>query len=265
MHKPTHFLAASALALMLASCGSGSEPDPAQSVSASEPAMADTGPFSAVEMAMSDKMDGAIGSSVSDTWLAQMVEHHRGAIDMSKIVLEQNPSSIVRKMAEDTITNQSKEIDDLTKLRNNGTVDPESVIPFRPATMEMHQAMMAAQGADISETYLRKMLAHHRGAVALSNVVIAQGTDPKVRAAAQKAKAVQAREAAMIEDMLAGKPMTMAAPAPPHPTPTERVSVAAPKPAPSPAKARATVPKPTPSATATASGHDMKDMSNMKM
>jgi uncharacterized protein (DUF305 family) len=261
MHKPTLFLASSALALMLASCGSGSDPSP--SASASEPAMADTGPFSAVEMAMSDKMDSAIGSSVSDTWLAQMIEHHRGAIAMSKIVLEQNPSSIVRKMAEDTITNQSKEIDDLTKLRSNGAVDPASVTPYRPATMEMHQAMMAAQGADISETYLRKMLAHHRGAVALSDVVIAQGTDAKVRAAAQKAKAVQAKEAAMIEDMLAGKPMTMAAPAAPQPTPTDRVSVTAPKPAPSPAKSRATVPKPTPFATAP--DHKMDDMSNMKM
>lgn len=265
MSKMTHLFAASALALVLASCGSGSQPDPAPSASASEPAMAETGPFSAAEMAMKEKMDGAVGSNISDAWLAQMIEHHRGAIAMSKIVLDQNPSSDVRKMAEDTIAKQGKEIEDLTKLRISGAADPASAAPYRPATMEMHQAMMAALGADISETYLRKMLAHHRGAIAMSDVVIAQGTDPKVLAAAQKTKATQAKEAAMIEDILAGKPMAMAAPVAPQSKPAPSTAATALRPAPRPDKPQSVMPKPTPAPAASASDHDMKDMSNMKM
>lgn len=269
MYKPTHFLAASALALMLASCGSRSQPDPAPGASATTSAMAETGPFLAAEMTMKEKMDGAVGSNISDTWLAKMIEHHRGAIAMSKIVLDQNPSSDVRKMAEDTIVKQGREIDDLTMLRSNGAPDPASSAPYRPASMEMHHAMMAAMGADISETYLRKMLAHHRGAIAMSGVVIAQGTDPKVLAAAQKTKATQAKEVAMIEDILAGKPMAMAAPVAPQSKPAPSTAATALRPAPRqsprPDKPQSVMPKPTPTPAASASDHDMKDMSNMKM
>ena len=117
--------------------------------------------------------------------------------------------------------------------------------------MQMHQAMMAAEGADISEAYLSKMRAHHRGAIALSDIVIAQGTDPKVRAAAEKTKNVQANEAAMVQRMLAGKPMSMA-------EPMEQE-------APSQARASGGQSKLYPSTSATAASTKMGNMSNMKM
>lgn len=255
-------LASTALAVLLASCGSGSEKDPAPSAESSETAMVDSGPFTAAEMAMNEQMDSAIGSSISDTWLVQMIEHHRGAIAMSKIVLEQNPRSDVRRMAEATIAKQGKEIDELTKLRSNGAADPSSVAPYRPAGLEMHRAMMAASSPDVSEAYLRKMLAHHRGAIALSDAVIAKGSDPKVLAAAQKTKADQTREVAMIEAMLAGKPMVTAS-VPPPPKASSSVPAAAPRPSPSSPKPKAVPPKPAPSPMP--SDHDMDNMPGMKM
>lgn len=271
MSKPMHLFATTALALLVASCGSGSDTAPVPTASSSEAAMADTGPFAAAEMAMNDNMMTAIGANVSDTWVVQMIEHHRGAIAMSKIVLEQNPTSDARAMAEQTIAKQSKEIDELTRLLSKSAADPASLEPYRSAGMAMHEAMMSAKGANVSETYLRKMLAHHRGAIALSDVVIAQGTDSRVRAAAQKTRADQAKEAAMIEAMLAGKPMVMATSAAPMPradssTPPRAAPVAQ-RPAPSPAKPRPATSRPTPAPTATASapGHDMKDMPGMKM
>ena len=216
MLKPTHLLATTALALLVSACGSGSDPAAAPSAESSISSVKNAGPFAESEMSMRTKMDAAIGSSISDTWLAQMIEHHNGAIAMSKIALAQNPSSEVRQMAEETIAMQGKEIVELKKLRSSGASDPASFDPFRAAGMTMHHSMMAASGADISETYLRKMLEHHRGAVALSDIVIAQGSDPKVRAAAEKTKAVQAKEVTMIEAMLAGKPMAGGSPSKPN-------------------------------------------------
>lgn len=257
-------LASTALPVLLASCGSGSEKDPAPSAESSETAMVDSGPFTAAEMAMNERMDSAIGSSISDTWLVQMIEHHRGAIAMSKIVLEQDPLSDVRRMAEATITKQGKEIDELTKLRSNGAADPSSVAPYRTAGLEMHRAMMAASSPDVSEAYLLKMLAHHRGAIALSDAVIAKGSDPKVRAVAQKTKADQTREVAMIKAMLAGKPMVTAS-VPPQPKASPSISAAAPRPSPSSPKPKPVPPKPAPPPSPMPSDHDMDNMPGMKM
>lgn len=247
MSKSSHLLTTTALALLVASCGSSSDSAPAPTAAASESAMIETSPFGVAETAMKEKMEAAIGASISDTWLAQMIEHHAGAIAMSKIVLSQNPSSDVRRMAEDTIAMQGKEIVELTKLRSQGATDPASIEPYLAAGMAMDRSMMAATGSDISETYLRKMLEHHRGAIALSDIVIAQGSDPKVRAAAQKTRAVQAKEVAMIEAMLAGKPMEITNP----PASAGKPRAAASK--------SAAVPSSAPGAS------DMKDMPGMKM
>ena len=259
------------LALLLASCGSGPDADeaPADVATSATSAMNDPdNPFATSEMEMNDKMMGAVGASVSDTWAKQMIEHHRGAIAMSEVVLTLSPTADVRAMAQQTISKQGKEVEELTKMLSTSPADPASLEPYRSANMTMHDGMMAAKGGDASETYLRKMVAHHRGAVALSDVVLAKGSDPKIRAVAQKTKSDQTKEAAMIEAMLAGRPMaamstkpttTATSPAPP----LVRSSSAANRPAPSRAAAKsASTPTATPSPTAT---HDMKDMPGMKM
>ena len=211
MTKSPQLFGIAAMALVLASCGSSKVPDaePTAATSSDVSMKGADGPFAAAEMAMNEKMMAAIGANVSDTWLKQMIEHHRGAIEMSKIVLAQNPSNDARMMAEQTISMQGREIDELKNLLSKSPADPASLEPYRPAGMAMHDAMMAAHGANVSEAYSRKMLEHHRGAIALSDVVLARGSDPRVRVAAQKTRTVQAKEAAMIEAMLAGKPMAM--------------------------------------------------------
>ena len=178
---------------------------------------------------------------------------------MSEIVLTQTPTPEALAMAKDTIAKQGKEIEDLTKLLSKAPADPASLVPFKSANMTMHRAMMAAKGADVSETYLRKMLEHHRGAVALSDVVLANGAMGGVRTAARKVKTDQSKEISMIEAMLAGEPMPMASSAPEPKKaaaaalPASKASSMAKRPA---ASATPTAPpRPSPAATATSDPH----------
>lgn len=248
--------ASTGLALLLASCGSGADETPAADTTAgAEMAMNDpTNPFAQSETAMNERMMAAFGSDVSDTWVKQMIEHHRAAIAMSEIVLTQSPTPEALAMAKDTIAKQGKEIQDLARLLSKAPGDAASLEPYKPANMAMHEAMMAAKGADVSETYLRKMLEHHRGAVALSDVVLAKGATGVVRTAAQKIKTVQSKEISMIEAMLAGQPMPMASSAP---EPAKAAVASPPKAAPAPKRAAASAtptkaasqPTPTPTAT----------------
>ena len=248
-------LSMSALALVATLSACGSREDAANNVAAENDMnamMADSGPFADAEMKMDQAMMAAVGVNAADSWVRKMIEHHRGAVEMSRIVLTQNPTAEVVQMAQMAIDKQGKEITALEKLIATGNPDPASAELYRPAAMQMHGAMMAATGADISETYLRKMLAHHQGAVAMSDVALASGATGAVRAQIEKTRATQQKEVAMVGAMLRGEAMPSSAPAasePPASAPAAKP--AAPKPA--PAKPAPAKPKPEPAAEPKAS------------
>ena len=216
MNKVTKFTALLMATAGLAACGSQAD----NQVAANEPAMDAnmaagnsmqmSGPFAEAEMRMDEQMMAAVGSDVGQNWLKKMIVHHQGAIDMSRIVLDQNPTADVAKMARETIAKQGKEIEDLQKLVQEGAPDQRSAELYRPAMMDMHQKMMAASGADVSQTYMRKMLEHHKGAVAMSDVALANGVTGTLRSQIQKTRADQQKEIAMVEAMLRGEPMQSA-------------------------------------------------------
>ena len=150
----------------------------------------------------------AVGIDASDNWVRKMIEHHRGAVAMSMIFLQQNPSGNFAAMAQATIDKQTKEIADLEKLVQNGQPDHQSDSLYYPAMAEMHDAVMAAQSANVSQTFMRKMLEHHRGAVAMSDVLLLrENVSSEIRRKAEKTKSDQQKESLLLERMLRGEPM----------------------------------------------------------
>ncbi len=213
-HRSRIFIAASLLALLSACSGGEYENQTASAANEVAPtdnmaAMANdpNNPFAAAEMRMSEQMMSAVGSDVGDNWVRKMIVHHQGAVDMSRIVLEQSPTADVAEMARMTIEKQQKEIGDLEKLRKEGAPDQESAELYRPSMMDMHQKMQAATGANVSETFMRKMLEHHRGAVAMSDIALRDGVSGALRPQIQKTRDDQQKEAEMVEAMLAGTPI----------------------------------------------------------
>ena len=199
---------AAALALLLAGCGSGGEGTQNEVAATNDMnAMAadPSNPFAQSEMQMNERMMAAVGTDAGDSWAKKMIEHHQGAIDMSRIVLEQNPSADVAMMARETIEKQQKDIGDIRKLLKDGAPNQQSAELYRPAMMEMHQKMMAAKGADVSETFMRKMLEHHKGAVAMSDVALQNGVSGALREQVQKTRDDNQRDIKMIEAMLGGQ------------------------------------------------------------
>ena len=94
---------------------------------------------------------------------------------MSRILLAQGVTGHVADMAQQVIDKQAAEVAALEKLIATGNPDPASAALYQPAAMTMHTAMMAAKGADVSDTWVRKMLEHHKGAVAMSDIALANG------------------------------------------------------------------------------------------
>jgi uncharacterized protein (DUF305 family) len=77
-------------------------------------------PYAEVGMAMHHKMM-VVGADASETWIRQMIEHHRGAIAMSKIAVTQAADKEVGVMAQKVVTMQEKEVASLQSwLKRNG-------------------------------------------------------------------------------------------------------------------------------------------------
>lgn len=205
MMKALSCVSALALLSTLPACG---REEPTNNVAAEDnmtATMANSGPFADAEMKMDQAMAAAIGVNPSDTWVRKMIEHHKGAVEMSRVLLAQNATGHVAEMAQQTIEKQTAEIAALEKLKATGNPDPASAALYRSAQVEMHDAMMNAKGSDTSDTWVRKMLEHHKGAIAMSDIALANGATGAVRAQIEKTKAEQQKEIDHIEGMLSGQ------------------------------------------------------------
>lgn len=90
-----------------------------------------------------------------------------------------------------------------TGVNARAKADPAN--PYMPAEMAMHDKMMAAKGTNVGETWTRKMIEHHRGALAMSQIVLKESDDPMVRQMAQKTIDMQTKDIAELNKMLADK------------------------------------------------------------
>lgn len=66
-------------------------------------------PYAEAGMAMHHKMM-VVGADASETWARQMIEHHRGAIAMSKIAVTDAKDEEVRTMAQKDIAKEEKDV-----------------------------------------------------------------------------------------------------------------------------------------------------------
>ena len=72
-----------------------------------------------------------------------------------------------------------------TVIMNAMMNDPYN--PYAQLEMRMNARMIAARGVNASESWVRKMIEHHRGAIDMANIFIAQGGDPQVLRMAEAA------------------------------------------------------------------------------
>lgn len=78
---------------------------------------------------------------------------------------------------------------------------------FSEAEMGMHRSMMMATDVNTQRTWARKMIAHHRGAIAMSQVLLgSDATDAEIRRMAQAVIDAQTREVAELESWLERHP-----------------------------------------------------------
>lgn len=152
-----------------------------------------------------DRAAAAGGNGVDRAFVAEMVPHHRSAIEMAQIARTRAKSEFVKQLAEDIIRTQADEIRilgredeglDMAGVKRGALGVPEHLMGMDhdPATLKTAD--------EFDPAFLKMMIPHHEGAIEMSEAELAKGQDRELRALARNIIAVQRREIAQMRRQL---------------------------------------------------------------
>lgn len=122
-------------------------------------------------------MDGACqNNSISFNFISRMIPHHEAAIEMCENLLKYTDNQSLKCICKNIISEQTRSIANMKKLMDNATrfcSSKNCLMAYtsadRAIAEKMFSCMKCAKSTDcINCNFLREMLPHHEGAVAMS-------------------------------------------------------------------------------------------------
>jgi uncharacterized protein (DUF305 family) len=195
---------------LLAACAAGqatpAAPEPSHTMTGHD--MAAMAPMSALVPIP----DGATYTEADVRFMQGMIAHHAQAIHMSRLAADHQASPRLQKLAGKIDQSQVAEIRLMQEwLAAHGQAVPDTS-SWRHMTMPgmltaaQLEALDASRGADFDQTYLRLMIQHHEGALAMVDTLFATpraGQDVDISVFANDVQQVQTAEIGMMQQMLA--------------------------------------------------------------
>ena len=83
--------------------------------------------------------------------------------------------------------------------------DDTKTNPFADAEERMHDSMMKAEGGTADETFVRKMIEHHRGGIEMGRIHMEEGSDPGLHEMVRKTMQHQDKEIQELQAWLRDK------------------------------------------------------------
>ena len=207
----TATLAGLALTATLAACADQGATPPAATTSPTNSTSA-----TATESASaSASTDVAADHNDQDTTFAQMmIIHHEGAIEMSQLAVQRADNPEVVALAERIAEAQGPEIDEMTAWLgawgedispdDHGGMDMGGMDMDGMSQEEMMTQLDGLAGDEFDRAFLDAMIAHHEGAIEMSEQQVADGQNPDAVALAEKIIEDQRAEITEMREILAG-------------------------------------------------------------
>jgi uncharacterized protein (DUF305 family) len=184
-------IALTTTALLLGACGS------------SDMGSMDMGSSDSSSMDMGYSIPESADFNDADVMFAQMmIPHHEQAIEMSDIALDPNTgaSAAVIALATQIKGAQDPEISQMKNLLTTwgmpmemGSMDHSSMMDGMLSLEEM-DTLGQLKGAEFDKAWAKGMIAHHEGAIAMANDVLANGKNSEILALANAVVSGQSTE-----------------------------------------------------------------------
>jgi len=133
---------------------------------------------------MTASLEPLKGAEFEQSFLEQMIQHHRSAIEMSKMVSDHTKRPELRQLADKISTSQQREIDKMTGwLKDWYKASPKPVAnEAADKEMKMHMPMMSDKhDADFDKAFLQMMPQHHHMAVEMAEQAEKKATHPELK------------------------------------------------------------------------------------
>ncbi len=170
------------------------------------------------EGAMGDSSSKALvklnGKAYDIAWLSQMIEHHRGAVQMSNACLQTCIDKDVKTAAQKIINAQDKEIKQMTmwlKSWYNAKADPKQMALMKADNKSMMDTSMTGMTPtrgmkmQADRSFLEGMIGHHEHAVEMGKDGAKRALRPELRKFGQNVVIDQSKEVKQFQGWLKTK------------------------------------------------------------
>ena len=131
-----------------------------------------------------------------------MVPHHKGAVDMAEVALENADHEEIRSLAEDIVSAQEAEIEELKSIKQQefGT----SEVPMEMSQEEMQMMGMRdpealANKDPFDKAFIEAMIPHHESAIEMAQFAYQKSDNSEIRGLAEGIVEAQTREITQME------------------------------------------------------------------
>jgi len=168
-------------------------------------------------ISIKDQRNNAIqNSDMIDThFIEQMIPHHEDAITMSELALEKGVNPEVRELAENIITSQTKEIEQMRAWYKDWfgkEVPSDASVMSHHGMMSggMHMGMMGGDAdmqnlesaEDFDREFVEQMIPHHQMAVMMANMLKNSTEREEMKKLSEDIISAQTSEIDMMRDWL---------------------------------------------------------------
>ena len=204
-----------AVALTVASCGgAGGDPENASDGGTGGGGAAENKSDPGMDGMDHSKMKGGSGRTAPGTlmkdgrysderFIDAMVPHHRGAVEMAEVALENAEHEEIRRLSEEIVSAQEAEIEELKRIKQEEFGTSRVPMDMDPGQMEgMGMTADPASLADeepFDEAFIGAMIPHHRSAIRMADVALEKSDNPQIEELAGEIVQAQEREISQMQ------------------------------------------------------------------
>jgi uncharacterized protein (DUF305 family) len=144
-----------------------------------------------------DEASSASGNGTDRAFVAEMIPHHRSAVEMAEIANKRGRHTEIKQLADSIVATQNAEIERMQTYERQLEDQGVEAGDLGMAEHEMGRDMDAAMLRDakpFDREFIDMMIPHHQGAIRMAHVELDKGESPELKRLAEDIVDAQSTE-----------------------------------------------------------------------